>query len=252
VKRFRLWNHGGTRGIEMRECGAGVYVLHSDHAAEMKRIEDDYLKLNNIACELRARAERAEKYVAGQDVRSDFRTAAEMRAALDLARAELARVEGERDAALLRIDDLEADATKAMHDAGVLKRLEYNRIDDTGSIEAVVQSPFMRILGEWIAADFKLNGGTNYVEQELSLTITDHSEPQVYTVLVQKAGGKTPAQVAGELRKHNAILRAECDAARECWIICNHEYTISGEKVDALAAARAATDAAGILNGGES
>lgn len=244
VKRFRLWNHGGTRGIEMRECGAGVYVLHSDHAAEMKRIEDDYLKLNNIACELRARAERAEAYTVIQEENIEIlRSSGEY---------ELARVEGERDAALLRIDDLEADATKAMHDAGVLKRLEYNRIDDTGSIEAVVQSPFMRILGEWIAADFKLNGGTNYVEQELSLTITDHSEPQVYTVLVQKAGGKTPAQVAGELRKHNALLRAECEAWRS-WFVwkfgdSNRASDVTGKLIDA----RAATDAAGILKGGES
>lgn len=244
MKRFRLWNHGGTRGIEMRECGAGVYVLHSDHAAEMKRIEDDYLKLNNIACELRARAERAEAYTVIQEENIEIlRSSGEY---------ELARVEGERDAALLRIDDLEADATKAMHDAGVLKRLEYNRIDDTGSIEAVVQSPFMRILGEWIAADFKLNGGTNYVEQELSLTITDHSEPQVYTVLVQKAGGKTPAQVAGELRKHNALLRAECEAWRS-WFVwkfgdSNRASDVTGKLIDA----RAATDAAGILKGGES
>jgi len=173
--------------------------------------------------------------------------------------AELARVEGERDAALSRIGALEADAMKAMHDAGVLKRLEYNRIDDTGSIEAVVQSPFMRILGEWIAADFKLNGGTNYVEQELSLTITDHSEPRVYTVLVQKAGGKTPAQVAGELRKHNALLRAECEAWRHRYESkCPADagtaahtayYTEAAKK---LKEARAATDAAGILKGGES
>lgn len=177
--------------------------------------------------------------------------------------AELARVEGERDAALLRIDDLEADATKAMHDAGVLKRLEYNRIDDTGSIEAVVQSPFMRILGEWIAADFKLNGGTNYVEQELSLTITDHSEPRVYTVLVQKAGGKTPAQVAGELRKHNALLRAACEAwrmRRQLGIKViedGNDASLTGsvcayDRADkALDQARAATDAAGILKGAE-
>jgi len=239
-------------GYAMVKNDYGSYVFHSDHAAEMTRLEDDYLKLNNIACELRARAERAEAYVDNQWVHSDFKTAREMREALDLARAELARVEGERDAALLRIDDLEADATKAMHDAGVLKRLEYNRIDDTGSIEAVVQSPFMRILGEWIAADFKLNGGTNYVEQELSLTITDHSEPQVYTVLVQKAGGKTPAQVAGELRKHNALLRAECEAWRS-WFVwkfgdSNRASDVTGKLIDA----RAATDAAGILKGGES
>ena len=61
----------------------GGYVLHSDHAAELARVQDDFLKMNNLAYEWRVRAERAEAYVAGQDVRSDFRNAGEMRAALD-------------------------------------------------------------------------------------------------------------------------------------------------------------------------
>lgn len=77
-------------------------ALRANHAAELAKLEDDYLKLNNIACELRTRAERAEKYVAGQDVRSDFRTAAEMRAALEL-------VEGERDANAATVNVLAAE-----------------------------------------------------------------------------------------------------------------------------------------------
>ena len=77
IERFRL---SVTRG----DCDpAGEWMRYSDHASEL--------------AEWKQRAERAEKYVAGQDVRSDFRTAGEMRAALDDARAELARVEGERD-----------------------------------------------------------------------------------------------------------------------------------------------------------
>ena len=51
------------------------------------------------------------------------------------------------------------------------------------------------------------------------------------------------------VERENTLLRAECEAARKCWIICNHEYTVKGEDVDALASARAATDAAGILKG---
>ena len=79
----------------------GGYVLHSDHAAELaewkQRAERAEASLaariqNNKGSELvletardawRTRAERAEAYVAGQDVRSDFRNAGEMRAALD-------------------------------------------------------------------------------------------------------------------------------------------------------------------------
>ena len=51
----------------MEENDEGKYVLHSDHAAELAKLEDDYLKLNNIACEMRTRAERAEAYVAEQN-----------------------------------------------------------------------------------------------------------------------------------------------------------------------------------------
>ena len=53
----------------MEENDDGRYVLHSDYAAEL--------------AEWKQRAERAEAYVAGENLRSDFRTAAEMRAALD-------------------------------------------------------------------------------------------------------------------------------------------------------------------------
>jgi hypothetical protein len=126
-------------------------------------------------------------------------------------RAKLAAAEKARDEARARVDALEADAMKAMHEASVLRRLEYNQVGSTGQVEAVVRSPFMWILGEWIAADFKANGGTNYVEQELKLTIADRSEDQVYTVLVQKAGAKTPAQVAGELRQ---ALDEQAEAVR--------------------------------------
>ena len=56
-------------GYAMVKNDDGRYVLHSDHAAEL--------------AEWKQRAERAEAYVAGQDVRSDFRNAGEMRAALD-------------------------------------------------------------------------------------------------------------------------------------------------------------------------
>ena len=80
----------------------GGWTIHSDHAAELARVEDDLLKMNNLAYEWRVRAERAEAYVDNQWVHSDFRTATEMRAALDhyrddltATRAELARVVAE-------------------------------------------------------------------------------------------------------------------------------------------------------------
>lgn len=67
---------------ECKDCGnERVMVCHNctghDHAAELARVEGerDGWKL---------RAERAEAYVAGQDVRSDFRNAGEMRTALDM------------------------------------------------------------------------------------------------------------------------------------------------------------------------
>ena len=78
----------------MEENDEGKYVLHSDHAAELAKLEDDYLKLNNIACEMRTRAERAEAYVAGQDEWSTFSTAEEMH-------AELVRVRTQRESICL-------------------------------------------------------------------------------------------------------------------------------------------------------
>lgn len=98
IQRHRLERNGAY----LAEDHDGGWVLHSDHAAELARVEDDLLKMNNLAYEWRVRAERAESYVAGQDVRSDFRNAGEMRAALDhyrddltATRAELARVVAE-------------------------------------------------------------------------------------------------------------------------------------------------------------
>lgn len=79
IQRHRLERNGAY----LAEDHDGGWVLHSDHAAELARVEDDLLKMNNLAYEWRVRAERAEAYVAGQDVRSDFRNAGEMRAALD-------------------------------------------------------------------------------------------------------------------------------------------------------------------------
>ena len=60
---------------ELRAALRDALAAHSDHAAEL--------------AEWKQRAERAEAYVAGQDVRSDFRNAGEMRAALDAALADV-------------------------------------------------------------------------------------------------------------------------------------------------------------------
>ena len=94
----------------------GSYVRFSDHAAEL--------------AEWKQRAERAEAYVAGQDVRSDFRNAGEMRAALDhyrddltATRAELARVVAEcerrekEDADKLTLLRAECEAWRAFRKA---------------------------------------------------------------------------------------------------------------------------------------
>ncbi len=138
-------------GAYLEKFSNGAFVKYSDHVAEVGKITDQLESLRTTLCsslaahsdhaaelaEWKQRAERAEAYVAGQDLRSDFRTAGEMRAALDVALRE------------------------------------------------------------------------------------------------------------------NTLLRAECESARKCWIICNHEYTVKGEDVDALASARAATDAANILKGAE-
>ena len=36
IQRFRLWNY--ARGIDMKPCESGQYVLYADHAAEVERL----------------------------------------------------------------------------------------------------------------------------------------------------------------------------------------------------------------------
>ena len=66
IERHRLQREKNA-GAYMEPAPDGNWVAYSDHAAELAKLEDDYLKLNNIACEMRTRAERAEAYVAEQN-----------------------------------------------------------------------------------------------------------------------------------------------------------------------------------------
>jgi len=141
---------------------AAVDTERTMHAAWRKRAEE--AEIENA--DLRAKLAAATKTLgeAGDEISHLSMLASNIEQ-----RAE--RAEKARDEAQARVDALEADAMKAMHEASVLRRLEYNQVGRAGQVEAVVRSPFMWILGEWIAAYFKANGGTNYVEQELKLTI---------------------------------------------------------------------------------
>jgi hypothetical protein len=89
-------------------CDGGPWVLYRDAQAAVKeatkraedaeRERDEWKRdAENAGKERWAetqRAERAEAYVAGENLRSDFRTAAEMRAALDEARERIAALTG--------------------------------------------------------------------------------------------------------------------------------------------------------------
>jgi len=75
----------------MGQCGKDDEYIGYDHCVtcatkEIARLGAVLHVLNRENVEWKRRAERAEAYVAGQDVRSDFRTAAEMRAVLDFTR----------------------------------------------------------------------------------------------------------------------------------------------------------------------
>jgi hypothetical protein len=40
MNRLRLWNYGGVRGVEMRECEGGQYVTHSEASARITALEE--------------------------------------------------------------------------------------------------------------------------------------------------------------------------------------------------------------------
>ncbi len=76
MERFHLYRPPGAGGAFMASADDGPWVRLADAQAAIDAANQ--------------RATEAERYVAGQDVRSDFATATEMRAALDAANRRLA------------------------------------------------------------------------------------------------------------------------------------------------------------------
>ncbi len=76
MERFHLYRPPGAGGAFMASADDGPWVRLADAQAAIDAANQ--------------RATEAERYVAGQDVRSDFATAAEMRAELDAANRRLA------------------------------------------------------------------------------------------------------------------------------------------------------------------
>lgn len=81
IRRFDAnpWIEDGEAQVTFEAVPSGSWVRYADHAAEVAAL-----------IERAERAERAERYVDNQNLRSDYRTATEMRAALE-------RAEKERD-----------------------------------------------------------------------------------------------------------------------------------------------------------
>lgn len=110
------WSPEGSTMIAVPN---GRFVLATDYDAMLDAQRGLTAKAEADAADARKRAAEAERYVAGQDVRSDFATAAEMRAALDDANRRLALAVAEVKAWRVRY------ASKCPADAGTLEHLAY-------------------------------------------------------------------------------------------------------------------------------
>lgn len=98
------------------------------------------------------------------------------------------------------------DAIKELIDSAAVREFSYHHQGDNIEARAVIQSPLMGLIGGWITGDFKRTSAVNFLEQELMFTARDGDHR--YTVNIRKSGGKTEAQVCGELRAELAERNA--------------------------------------------
>jgi hypothetical protein len=83
-----------------------------------------------------------------------------------------------------------------LESAAKLDEMSYKLADGKISAEAFFGGPAVKFFAGVMVGWFKETGGKNYVVCDLN----DPKTGERYTVTMQRAGGKTPAQEIGELR----------------------------------------------------
>jgi len=140
-------------------------------------------------------------------------------------RAEVERLTAENER-------LTNNAIKELIDGWKLREFEYKNHDHAIEASAIIQSPFMGLIGEWLAADFRRTGAVNFLEQELTFTARD-SEHR-YTVNIRKSGGKTEAQVCGELRAALADRNAYAERLLAENVRLSNRQSMDREEIESM------------------
>ena len=122
------------------------------------------------------------------------------------------------------------DAIKELIDNAAVREFSYHHQGDSIEARAVIQSPLMGLIGGWITGDFKRTSAVNFLEQELMFTARDGDHR--YTVNIRKSGGKTEAQVCGELRAELAERNAYAERLLAESVRMSNEATDLRERLD--------------------